>query len=188
MEKLFKARWWDYSKNKFNINGRICANTMIPFGILGTLVVYVLHPTVVKIIGKIPTKTQIILASILFIIFIFDNFISYFILNKIRKEIKNLEKDNTEEIKKHIMIWLEQNNVLYRRIKSAYPNFVIMYKQIKETIETTVEETQKVIKDNAIKTVNSTQKVLTETKKQIKERIDNYEKTNTNRKTRKKKD
>ena len=24
MEKLFKARWWDYSNRKFNINGRVC--------------------------------------------------------------------------------------------------------------------------------------------------------------------
>ena len=41
MEKLFKARWWDYSDEKFNINGRICLGTMIPFGLGGTLIVYV---------------------------------------------------------------------------------------------------------------------------------------------------
>ena len=48
MEKLFKARWWDYSEYKFNLNGRICAATMIPFGILGVLVVYYLNPIVCK--------------------------------------------------------------------------------------------------------------------------------------------
>ena len=31
MEKIFKARWWDYSYRKFNINGRICLETLIPF-------------------------------------------------------------------------------------------------------------------------------------------------------------
>ena len=25
MEKIFKTRWWDYSDEKFNINGRICS-------------------------------------------------------------------------------------------------------------------------------------------------------------------
>ena len=29
MEKLFRARWWDYSTKKFNINGRICLETMM---------------------------------------------------------------------------------------------------------------------------------------------------------------
>ena len=38
MEKIFKARWWDYSNNKFNINGRICLETLVPFGIGGVLV------------------------------------------------------------------------------------------------------------------------------------------------------
>ena len=35
MEKLFHARWWDYSQKKFNLNGRVCADTLIPFGLLG---------------------------------------------------------------------------------------------------------------------------------------------------------
>ena len=44
MEKLFKLRWWDYTDKKFNINGRICAETMIPFGLLGTLVICIINP------------------------------------------------------------------------------------------------------------------------------------------------
>ena len=44
MEKLFKVRWWDYSDKKFNINGRICLETMVPFGILGTLIVCYINP------------------------------------------------------------------------------------------------------------------------------------------------
>ena len=31
MEKVFHARWWDYSQRKFNINGRVCLYTIIPF-------------------------------------------------------------------------------------------------------------------------------------------------------------
>lgn len=31
MEKIFKLRWWDYSRRKYNINGRICLDTLIPF-------------------------------------------------------------------------------------------------------------------------------------------------------------
>ena len=35
MEKIYHARWWDYSSKKFNINGRICLSNLIAFGILG---------------------------------------------------------------------------------------------------------------------------------------------------------
>ena len=39
MEKMFKARWWDYSDKKFHINGRICLSNCIAFGVLGLLIV-----------------------------------------------------------------------------------------------------------------------------------------------------
>ena len=44
MEKIFKARWWDYSKKKFNINGRICLENLIWFGIACCIVIYIFNP------------------------------------------------------------------------------------------------------------------------------------------------
>ena len=61
MEKLFHARWWDYSKNKYNINGRICLETMLPFGILSTIVIYVVHPLVIKFVSLFSNTVLIIL-------------------------------------------------------------------------------------------------------------------------------
>ena len=31
MEKIFKVRWWDYSKLPFNINGRVCLTSFLLF-------------------------------------------------------------------------------------------------------------------------------------------------------------
>lgn len=44
MEKLFHARWWDYSKKRFNIQGRICLTHTIYWGIASCLFSYILHP------------------------------------------------------------------------------------------------------------------------------------------------
>ena len=51
MEKMFNAKWWDYSTKKFNLNGRICLDTMLPFGILGCLFVYIVHPFVISLVN-----------------------------------------------------------------------------------------------------------------------------------------
>ena len=51
MEKIFKLRWWDYSNMKFNINGRICLETLIPFGIIGVLVVKYISPFLINTIN-----------------------------------------------------------------------------------------------------------------------------------------
>ena len=53
MEKLFNARWWDYSNRKFNINGRVCLTNAFLFGLLGVLLVYVINPFLLEIINKI---------------------------------------------------------------------------------------------------------------------------------------
>ena len=72
MEKIFKARWWDYSTKKFNINGRICLDTMIPFGIGGVLFLYVMQPIFEKLVGKLKKKQLNTVFWIVIGIFIVD--------------------------------------------------------------------------------------------------------------------
>ena len=50
LEKLFDARWWDYTNRKYNLNGRICLETMIPFGLLGIFVIHYSNPFILKIL------------------------------------------------------------------------------------------------------------------------------------------
>lgn len=130
MEKLFKARWWDYSHKKYNINGRICLETMIPFGLLASLIIYVLHPAVIKLVDKLSPTALLWVAITLFVIYIIDNVISTYILFKIKGKIKSERKDNTEKIKQYIEKWFQENTVLYRRIKSAFPKLQVFIKEI----------------------------------------------------------
>ena len=129
MEKVFKARWWDYKERKFNINGRICLETMVPFGLLGCFIIYILHPLIKKLIKLINPTFKLILSITLLIIYIIDNIISFKVMNKIKKEIKNQNVDNTELIKKKIHKWLKSNSWLYKHIENAYPKFIINKKR-----------------------------------------------------------
>ena len=125
MEKLFHARWWDYSKNKYNINGRICLETMLPFGILSTIVIYVVHPLVIKFVSLFSNTLLIILTILFGILFIVDNIVSFNVMFNIKKEFHKIKKDNTDYIKGKVSKWLEENTYLYKRIKYAFPNFKI---------------------------------------------------------------
>ncbi len=44
MEKLFNARWWDYSKKKLNLHGRICFEHSCYWGVFSVLLIYLIHP------------------------------------------------------------------------------------------------------------------------------------------------
>ena len=97
MEKIFKARWWDYSNNKFNINGRICLETLVPFGIGGVLVLFVFNPFLEKIINLIPDLALNIVTGVLCVLFLIDCIVSFKIILNLKELTKEL-KDNTAEI------------------------------------------------------------------------------------------
>lgn len=130
MEKLFNARWWDYSSKKFNINGRVCLDTMIPFGILGTLIMYFVNPFFLKILKLIPDKTITILFITLFFIFITDNILSFNVISEFKGVTQNKPKDNTEEITEYVKKVLLQRSIFTKRFIKAYPHIKAKIKKI----------------------------------------------------------
>lgn len=135
MEKIFHARWWDYSQRKFNINGRICLRTMIPFGLLGLFIMYVSNPFFFDVIEKIPNVTLNIICITLLVIFFIDNIVSFNIISNVNITSKKI-KDNTEEITEEIAEdltrkvkdILEKKSILHRRLIHAFPEMKMKLK------------------------------------------------------------
>ena len=126
METLFKARWWDYSDKKFNLNGRICLETIIPFGIMGCLVIYVLNPFFSGIISSLPEFIFKFTAISIAILFIIDNIVSFKVISNLKFAYLTLRKDNTEEITKKVKETLIKKNSFTKRLVDAFPNFTII--------------------------------------------------------------
>lgn len=152
MEKKYHARWWDYSNKKFNINGRICLDTMIPFGILGVFIMYVSNPFFIDIYNNIPDIWLHIIAGILFTLYIIDNIVSSRIISSIHVEEEKIA-DNTEEITNEIATkikqLLKQKSWLHRRLVNAYPNFRFeKLELIKERLEKQKQKLSKKLEKN----------------------------------------
>lgn len=138
MEKRYHARWWDYSNKKFNINGRICLETLVPFGILGVVIMYGTNPWLFSLYNKIPANVLHILAMVLLIGFIIDNIISSNVIASINVEGSKLIKDNTEEITERVKEILREKSWLHRRLMNAYPNLKdikVKIKKMKEKVK-----------------------------------------------------
>ena len=136
MEKLFKARWWDYSQKRFNINGRICLETMLPFGLGATAILYYIHPQIIKLVDLLSPNIKLILAILLITIYIIDNVISMNVMAKIKYQIKKERADSTVAIKSKVLEWIDNNSFWYKHIKNAFPKFRIMerVKKLKQVI------------------------------------------------------
>lgn len=53
LEKMFNTLWWDYSDQKFNINGRVCLLNALLFGAMGIGVVHFLEPVILWLIAQL---------------------------------------------------------------------------------------------------------------------------------------
>lgn len=124
MEKIFKTRWWDYTRRKFNLNGRICLETMIPFGILGCLVIRVINPILFSLLNNLTKSYLEFFSIIILIIYIIDNIISTHIIFNFRNTITNFEKDATEEITKKVKEVFLHKGYLSRRLVKAFPTMI----------------------------------------------------------------
>jgi len=125
MEKLFKARWWDYSKYRFNINGRICLETMIPFGLAGLIAMYIVNPIFERCLQRTPDNVLSIIFVTLSIILIIDICLSSSIMANITKTIKRVKKENVDEINAKVKELIMQKNYFKKRILKAFPKFNI---------------------------------------------------------------
>ena len=69
-------RWWDYSGYFLNINGRICAEGLLVFGLGGCAAVYFLVPLIDNLLRKTKPFILNIICILLIICFVFDLFYS----------------------------------------------------------------------------------------------------------------
>lgn len=108
MEKLFHARWWDYSQKRFNINGRV-------------FVVKVLKPFAFGLFAKIPPVWLDVISITLTALLIADVAISAGVLTKIRGAAESVRADNTEAITKAVREALMAQGFLLRHPLHAFP-------------------------------------------------------------------
>ena len=132
MEVLFNARWWDYSNRKFNINGRICLETAIPFGLCGLVIMYLVNPLLVSILDMIPRMILIILGISLMVIFLIDFVLSFIVILKFKNIKLDKYKDDTEEMNKLIKEYLIKNSRWTKRLVNSFPNFKIKLETLKK--------------------------------------------------------
>ena len=72
LEKVFHARYWDYSYFPLNINGRISVVSGAFFGIAILFLIKVLHPFTIVLMNKIPERIRVVLGVFFWGLFLVD--------------------------------------------------------------------------------------------------------------------
>lgn len=74
-------RWWNYSGYFLNLNGRICLENLLVFGLGGIAVVYAIAPYIDNVLKKFNKKILTSVVWIILSIFIIDQIHSSFVPN-----------------------------------------------------------------------------------------------------------
>ena len=65
-------RWWDYTGYFLNLNGRICAEGLLTFGLGGLAIVYLLAPALDNLLSRIDTRKLTVVAVVLLAFYCVD--------------------------------------------------------------------------------------------------------------------
>lgn len=124
MEKLFHARWWDYSERKFNINGRVCLLGAVVFGLFSVILIKLIHPFMVYCTNLLSDTAIYIISGIFIVGFLTDAVITISGFANFNQKLEKLSK-LIEERKEERRIDLSnkiKNSSAYSALNSIYEN------------------------------------------------------------------
>ncbi len=126
MEKLFHARWWDYSHIKYNLGGRICLPISLAWGALAAFFVYAVQPlfeALVHTLYGVDDRLPWIVAAVLTALFLVDCAVSVRIALTLGNKLEQMEKLG-ELIRAHLdSLSLPAGEDLLLRLEGAYDRF-----------------------------------------------------------------
>ena len=99
MEKLFKVKYWDYSKQRFQFQGYICLRSSLCWGFLGLILTSVIHPPIEKLVLGLPFIGLIVIDVLFSAAFISDVIVSVrsaLDLAKVLEELDRLREQGAE--------------------------------------------------------------------------------------------
>lgn len=92
LEKVFHYRWWDYSKENFNLGGYICLKFSIIWGLACVFVTEIVHPAVRDIILWIPASFGEIIIGVLYLLMGIDFIVTVKTVLKLNARMERLQK------------------------------------------------------------------------------------------------
>ena len=119
LEKIFNTRWWDYRDKKIHINGRICLEVMILFGIGSLILICFMNPIISKVL-LLPDKIKIIICIVMILLFLIDIIFTIKVIVDMKRDNLIEDKDITKTLNKRVKEKVK-NKYLVKRLLNSFP-------------------------------------------------------------------
>lgn len=145
MEKIFHARWWDYSNMPLNIGGYVCVLFSLVWGAACVLIVDFIHPLIMKLLFMIPYWIGVFFLTGFSIGIISDLYVtaaSILKMNKrlaamqdIAEKLHQISDEIGENIFENVMEAMENRDEMKQKSKEFTDEMEQRRKEFKDEIE-----------------------------------------------------
>ncbi len=142
MEKIFHARWWDYTKQPLNIGGYVCLLFSLIWGVACVIIVDFIHPIILKILMFMPHIAGSVFLAVFILVILIDVYVtaaSIFRMNRrlakmddIAEELRRMSDEIGENIYSSVMEALEKQEVLKLKSKEMTEEMQLHAEELKQ--------------------------------------------------------
>lgn len=119
LEKFFHKKWWDYSKEPFNIKGYVCLRFSLIWALACTFVIMIFQPLILRFIDWLPLTLGYVSIFIFTALIIGDLVLTVLQILKLNKYFKLIDKLNNEMRKGSDKIGEAVSEITQASIKNA---------------------------------------------------------------------
>lgn len=127
MESMFKVKYWDYSNQRIQFRGYICLTSTIAWGTFTLLLTQVVHPPVEKFVtGQIPETAEIVLVTLVGIVFVGDTIYSFRTAFNMRRALETMArlKEEMEETQAQLAALRKEAQTQLSNLKEETAGYV----------------------------------------------------------------
>ncbi|MBO5396819.1 MAG: hypothetical protein J6A97_08040 [Clostridia bacterium] len=143
MEKLFNARWWDYSNNFLNLHGRICFKHTCYWAIFAFVYVYLIAPVYQYVLSFIPQNVRTIAVFVILAVLAVDLTLTVKAaadISKLMKKLKafratvsekaDLIKDTAENKYEELLVSKDMLTEVKQELSKQYSDILAGFKEL----------------------------------------------------------
>lgn len=116
LEKLFNVKYWDYSKHKINLHGRVCLKNSVIFGFMGVFMVLYINPLLFSALESIPGFMLPVVSLAFASYFLIDTYITSREMLRLNGKLTELQQVLDEIKEKAHTVTVERIEVLQETI------------------------------------------------------------------------
>ena len=135
LEKLFAAKWWDYSTYRFNIHGRVCLRNSLMFGALSVVAARYVDPVVQGLIFSLPYWLRITLSAVFAVLLVTDLTVTVHTILKLNGTLMQIQQ-LVEQTRLDTAEYLRQNHLeLQQKMEQGILDLELGKMELKDYLE-----------------------------------------------------